>query len=744
MKHLIFILFLTFLTMPVLAQNAEGEEDDAGEDNACQKQVDSLLALITPTTPDSTKKHLYYFVGVYSDNADTTIKYALKSLEYCPKDDYKYVADNYYNIGFGYFMQDKMQEALTYFFMALDGFEKINHHSKIASTYTAIGKTYQYLNVLDSSLANLDKALELFIALHDTANTTYTYLAIGNVNIDLNFHETAKEYYLKALRLDSICGNLLDMAYDYQTIGFMEKEKGNAKDAIMYLNQASNIFDTIPTNDQYYLQAKYVAYLYLADTYIDLAIKDNDTAYARRGLDNIKKIGNYFLNNSDNSNQFSMLQNYARYLSFMGKNKEALDVLTECQQYLEKDQRDITLSFYYEYLTDVYKKLGDYRNALEASEKMHTYKASAINDSTMNLVAKFEAQQAVKIHKAETAAKQRQMQIIIFSLIGGLILTTLLVIIIVKNLNIKRKANEILTLKNNLLDQQKSEIEAQRDEILNLKDEIETQKELVSEQFKKVNSVNRKLFSSINYAKRIQTAAISPQSEVDALFPENFVYYRPRDIVSGDYYHVARCGRYRVMITADCTGHGIPGGFLSMLGISALKEYCVTEDDAANPGTILDRMRTFIKATLVSSTETIDDGMDMTICSYDFDAMEMRYATANQSAILIRNGEATQLNGDRMPVGRYVAEKANFQTHILPIQKGDIIYTFSDGIQDQIGGDTTVMFGRKFLMKNLLTFLSANYTKPLATQRDLLDQTITDWRGERPQVDDMTLIGIKV
>ena len=229
------------------------------------------------------------------------------------------------------------------------------------------------------------------------------------------------------------------------------------------------------------------------------------------------------------------------------------------------------------------------------------------------------------------------------------------------------------------------------------------------------------------------------------MFPENFVYYKPRDIVSGDYYRVASCGKYRVLITADCTGHGIPGAFLSMLGISALKEYCVTEDDAANPGIILDHMREFIKTTLVSSTKkTIDDGMDMTICSYDFAAMEMRYAAANQSAYIIRNGEAIRLKGDRMPVGRYVLDNKHFETHIQPIEHGDMIYTFSDGIQDQPGGELDNELGKKFLTKNLVKLLTEIAPKPLAEQRDIIDNTITKWRNGRPQVDDITMIGLRI
>ena len=257
-----------------------------------------------------------------------------------------------------------------------------------------------------------------------------------------------------------------------------------------------------------------------------------------------------------------------------------------------------------------------------------------------------------------------------------------------------------------------------------------------------MENVNNKLFQSINYARRIQRAAVSSEDDVRQIFPESFVFYRPRDIVSGDYYRCVKCGRYSVMITADCTGHGIPGAFLSMLGLSALKEYMVSEYDAANPGTVLDRMRDFIKTSLTSSNsdDNMSDGMDITICCFDFDQMQMHYAIANQTAYIIRQTEAIKLKGDSMPVGRFIVEKDHFKTQTIQIQKGDMIYTFSDGIQDQIGGKEK----RKFLLKNLLALLISFADKPTDTQAQILEQKILDWRGDTPQVDDMTLVGIRV
>ena len=263
----------------------------------------------------------------------------------------------------------------------------------------------------------------------------------------------------------------------------------------------------------------------------------------------------------------------------------------------------------------------------------------------------------------------------------------------------------------------------------------------LAEKNMEIREVNQKMLASVIYASRIQAAVISSIVDVKAVFPENFVLYRPRDIVGGDYYRAIRCGRYSVMITADCTGHGIPGALLSMLGVSALREYMVTESDAENPGTVLDRMRTFIKTTLVAKDgRTLDDGMDMTICCFDFEKMEIRYAIANQTALIIRGDEVIKLKGDSMPVGKYIVERAHFQTFTVSIEKGDMVYMFSDGLQDQLGGSDC----KKFLLKNLVATLVEIHNDPLNEQRIALEQEIIAWRGGISQIDDMTMVGIRV
>ncbi|MBR6176253.1 MAG: SpoIIE family protein phosphatase [Bacteroidales bacterium] len=699
---------------------------------SAENEVDSILSLIKPNTPKSEKAVYYSMVGEMSDNTDTVIKYASLSLSNCSKNDVDLIADNYSYIAWAYYLKNKTREALTYNKKAAEYYKKSSHIEQCALKYVNIAKCYHQLHLSDSAFCYFSNAMDIFESLGDTLDVSYVCQSIGNMYYDMGLNKSAQEYYTKALNLDSLSCNYVGMAEDYQTLGFAQEN--NPKLEIYYLKKAAMIFDTITTD--YCDDSKFDTYHYLASAYIKMAKKTGYRAYADTGFNYLQQVVRRELDMGEYNNYVRSQLVSIDYLEYCQLYDEALKVLNQCRPYLHDDSGDKDLlALFYEYDYLAREQLGDYKGALEANNKMHQFKMARVSDSALNVIADFKTSQAMKVSEAEKRelkASKSRMRILIFALIGGLLLGSLLVFYIVRMLNIKRKSNRELAEKNSRLDQQKSEILAQRDEITAQRDQIE--------------DINRKVFSSINYAQKIQSAAVSKKADVDALFPENFIYYRPRDIVSGDFYRATQCGKYHVMITADCTGHGIPGAFLSMLGLSALKEFCVTEQDAENPGTILDRMRNFIKSTLVSSDSErkMSDGMDMTICCYDFDAMQMRYACANHTAYLIRNGEVITLKGDRMPVGRYLKEKDHFTSYTQAIEKGDVVYTLSDGIQDQPGGPENDSLGKKFLAKNLLAFLLDNYTKPMSEQCELLDNCITEWRNGRPQVDDMTLIGVRV
>lgn len=257
-------------------------------------------------------------------------------------------------------------------------------------------------------------------------------------------------------------------------------------------------------------------------------------------------------------------------------------------------------------------------------------------------------------------------------------------------------------------------------------------------------NANKEITESINYASRIQRAAVSTIDSVAAVFPDCMVYYKPRNIISGDWYLVEQMKDLKIIIEADCTGHGVPGSMLSMMGISSIKDIINSMEilgEELQPATILNRMRKVVKNMLVQNSKdgfSISDGMDMTIGIINPETKMMKFASANQSAILVRNGEATKIKGDRMPIGNYMHEE-DFQNFEIQLQSGDSLYFMSDGIQDQTNPDK-----EKFKSRRLIEFLTSNDNLSMAEIGEKLEATINDWKADSEQVDDMTMVGVRI
>ena len=396
----------------------------------------------------------------------------------------------------------------------------------------------------------------------------------------------------------------------------------------------------------------------------------------------------------------------------------------------------------YRQLAIEYEKQGDYRRADSAFSAYYSIQQDALDETAMsNLTAMKKAQADAEQNALQEkemqrinmvhASNQKHIRTIMISVIIGIGFMAFLALFIIKLIRTKRRANNQLTKANTELAIQREEIEHQCDLIAQSKEEL-------------INA-NDQIINSIRYAQRIQRATIASAGNYGSLFSESFVFFRPKNIVSGDFFFAAQCGRLKVFVVADCTGHGIPGGFLFMLGISAVKEFLDTEQAAQNPGIVLDRLKAFVKSTLNphDGMSAMEDGMDMTICSFDFDNSIMYYATANQTALIVRNGTPIKLKGNPMPVGKYYLDAGNFTSLQLSLEPNDMVYLYTDGFQDQLGGDLSHPVGRKLYSKNLVDFLCSVSPLPLSEQQQKLDTFITEWGNGRDQTDDMTLAAVR-
>ncbi len=273
------------------------------------------------------------------------------------------------------------------------------------------------------------------------------------------------------------------------------------------------------------------------------------------------------------------------------------------------------------------------------------------------------------------------------------------------------------------------------EQVVRQKEEIETKNEELEVLYKHVTD-------SIKYAKRIQEAILPPDSLVKRILPNAFVLYKPKDIVSGDFYWMDEKNNKTMFAAVDCTGHGVPGAFMSIVGYNILK-HVVTNSELTTPALILDNLNVGVSETLHHGQQESQakDGMDISFCTIDFKTLELQYAGAYNPLYLIRDGILIQTKADKFPIGLFLGEeKKKFTNHSIQLQKGDSIFIFSDGYADQFGGPN----GKKFMANHFRDLLLEIHTYPIEKQKSVLNKTIEDWRGPLDQVDDILIIGIKI
>jgi len=249
----------------------------------------------------------------------------------------------------------------------------------------------------------------------------------------------------------------------------------------------------------------------------------------------------------------------------------------------------------------------------------------------------------------------------------------------------------------------------------------------------------KELTRSIRYAQNIQNAIFPSHDEIKRLFPESFILFLPRDIVSGDFYWLRKISHHIILAAGDCTGHGVPGAFMSMLGITFLNEI-TSYDPLLPPNRILNMLRERVMKTLNQTGKDTDqkDGMDLTMITYDQKENILQFAGANNPIFHIHQGELNEIKGDRMPIGVYGEFETSFTNHHISISPGDRIYMFTDGYVDQFGGPEFKKF--KFnRFRNLITDLQ---DKDFEKQKSIMNETLKKWRGKFEQIDDILIMGV--
>ena len=514
------------------------------------------------------------------------------------------------------------------------------------------------------------------------------YLSLKNI-LAISIQTEDRDLFWNTLTYtDSICTTYKrsDLLYDLEDTKIIFLANDNPEDAIEYLKskiiecKKSNVFNSLDLA----LSFRNLAKVYLSIEKPELAIS-----------------------NLDSSIHYSVLSG-----SLLDQKKSLnLKIQADIELYL----KDAALNDFKKLnnLLDTIAKSSNERAIAEMQTKYDTEKKEKENE-----LLKKEKQ----LSELENETRKKQTRYLAI----GLSIAFILLIVILNRFMLTRK--------------QKQKIEKQKEIIEEEKKAVEVQKQKTEEQKLIIEEKNHEIMASINYAKKIQTAVLKEEQHVSPTFPEHFILYIPKDVVSGDFYWALEKGDYIYITAADCTGHGVPGAFMSMLGISFLNEINNTEK-VLSPAQILDDLRLRIIKELgqTGAIEGSKDGMDISMVRLNLKTNEIAWAGANNPLYIIKNNQLIEVRGDRQPVG-YSYQQEPFTDHRLELKKGMVLYLFSDGFHDQFGGSK----GKKYKTKQLKNKFLEIHKEPLLEQKNILHKEFLTWRGDIEQIDDVCVIGLKL
>ena len=642
----------------------------------------------------------YKYLGDY----DNALLFQQKALQQALQiGDEGIVAVEYNRIGIIYKRFGLYSTALTYYFKALAIREKSSNEKNIANLYNNIGNIYRRKGDLDMALEYYLKTLKIRKGDKDKEGYAYVLNNIGNLYADLKIYDKALDYHKQSLKEKEELGNRHGIVSSYKNIGEVYLNTDQPEKALEYfeiclrmsreINDMEGIAQGLSDIGRAYMKFQNFS---LAAKYFQESIEITENIGDKTGIINLYI---HF------SNLYIQLNNYNEALNFLNKSL----VLAKEENLLE----EISM-IYFNYSTvysevkqpikalEFYKKYTDVHNSIFNSEK---------NIKIADIQTKYEVEkkeieielQKTALAKKDAILKQKNTQR--NALITGIVLLLILIVIVFKAFMQRKKSNLIL----------------------------KHQKEKIEEQ-------NRNITDSIVYAQRIQRALLPPGDYMKQLLPHRFILYKPRDIVSGDFYWVNKKDDLIITAAADCTGHGVPGAMMSMLGVSILNEI-VSIRQNEDAGEILNKFRSKLIESLHQGGKESHmwDGIDIALCLIDLKKKNVQYAGAYSPLYLIREGKLKETKGDKMPIGIH-ARMEPFTNHNIKIQTGDSLYIFSDGYIDQFGGENDKRFTQRRFRKLLVDI----YDKPMTDQKEILEKTLTEWQGKSDQIDDILVMGVRV
>ncbi|MFH2095855.1 MAG: tetratricopeptide repeat protein [Bacteroidota bacterium] len=701
----------------------------------CQNILtDSLENLLKKNLPDSVELQILSDLcwEYAATDAKLSKNYGFRELDISGRiKNKKWLAQSYNDIGIAYFKLGELDSALFFYNKSLSIRKELNDKNLIASSLSKMAVVYLEQGNFDQALASNLEVLKVY---EEQGNENYTALTLNNISViydKLKNYDKVIEYGNKAIAIHLKNNNDYQAAFCYSNLSNAYKAKGNIGLANDYLRKGLEIF--IKYNDRSNEAAA------LNGIGVNLRMESKD----REALVYYQKAYNIAVEMEDKLNIALFAHNLSGLYSDMGNYTLAEKYSLSSLENTEPTNK-YQLALIYRQLAGLYAFLNNGKKSKYYLDRYAEIKDSIYNIESSGKVAEMETKyQSEKKDKeliikdaeiskqqADASRKAIQLNAILIGFLIVLIFSTLILRLFLQ----KKKANRVLAMQNIEINRQKQEITEQRDEIEAQRDRLNEQNILLFEQKKAITD-------SINYALRIQQAILPTGEYAKSILGEHFIFFRPKDIVSGDFYWGTKINEWLIISVADCTGHGVPGAFMSMLGVSFLNEI-VRKKEITRADQVLNELRKSVIESLQQkgAGDEQKDGMDMSLCVINTMTLQMQFSGANNSLFLINEQkELVEIPADKQPVGIHGNMKP-FTNRIVRLKTGDCLYLFSDGFQDQFGGPKY----RKYMSKQFKELILNIANKPMNEQKQILELTFDHWKGENEQIDDVTVLGLKL
>jgi serine phosphatase RsbU (regulator of sigma subunit) len=612
------------------------------------------------------------------------------------------VGERYYNV-------DDYETARFYYTRSLEVARLTLDKKIIADQLTSLGDMYRLQDLNTTALSLLFQAMYLYKDVDAKSELAHVLGLIGDLERCIDQHDDALNYLNQGLEIAIKNNFLKEQTFCYSSMGGTYQLMGEYDKAYASYGKglaiATKLKDTMRIIDFHYS---------IGDLLVDKEELDEAISYLEKGialcmLDNDR----YYLAFC----HMGMSRAYLKKRDYDRSVKEGLIAFTigdELKAYGFSSEAS-------EVLFQAYAQKKDFKNAYKYLKIVKDNADSTMSSAKIKQQAKLEinfknsyqekqdsllrfTQQKQKDMEHESELKEQK----IFAAVGiaGLLIALVIVFMVFRSYKKEKRSSSIIN-KQKLI----------------------------------VDTKNKEILDSINYAKKIQQAIIPTHNELKNVFSESFVLLLPKDIVSGDFYWVAKTGQQAFFAVADCTGHGVPGGFMSMLGTALLNEI-INEKNIYEPADILDMLKLKIIMALRQSDNINEnkDGMDIALIRINLNTQELTFAGAYNSLYLLRNRKLQEFKGDKFPIGFADTSGQQFSQHKFRLEEKDMLYMFTDGFPDQFGGPQ----GKKFKYKRLEELLMQIGPRPMNEQREALTEALESWKGDLEQVDDICIAGMRI